>query len=684
MHAGRVSILIPCFNYGRYLNACIESLFAQSYRDWEAIIVDDGSSDNTAEVAGALAAQNPARLRFIQTANRGVAAARNAALDQAQGEYVLALDADDLLPCGALEALVQSLKANPQAGFAYGCVENFEILPGQERFWYPGPFNRRVFLRENLAVCSSLWRRSFAQAGVRYRPFIFEDWDLFLQIIAKGAEGLYVPEAILRYRQQAASRHHTNRYYQLPGYLEVVRGNPSLYTPELVSFAEQALFNAPGCYARPTVVFLPAPDSPEYHNFCGECSRLAQAFVREGCLVAVIGGYEGMCCAAAGLMLIPEGASLGLVKLAQLGPNLLLVSARGRALDEEYRALENVALVREQAQLNLTAPELLAQAQAAAQAKQLLHLKQPGPQPPGRSRDYPMLRYVAAFNQQRFRAFVQNLRLIYPNIDLVVCTAPGLISTLEGLGRECGFKLMACDSWADCAPAVNSDWVFITSEDLLLGPQILGRADRYVSAMGSEQIYGIQALRLLPGYGYHGIRSSLDFVEYGQRAYLSLQLESSLYLLHKEALKSACGEGFPAPAKFISKLLRHRGPIWLAPGDVFSLWQLGESAQAAQYENLILAQYPDMKGVYKALLQCGQTLLDQKQASAARKAYEDALYIEAQDVQPKLGLACSYLALGKIALAGHFACAVLAKDAANTGAKNILKEIEAMIAGFNT
>ena len=101
----KLSVIIPCYNAQKYLPACLDSLLSQSMRDFEAILIDDGSKDDTARVAMQYASAD-GRIRVIQQQNTGVSAARNAGLAVAKGEWVLFVDADDLLCEDALNTML--------------------------------------------------------------------------------------------------------------------------------------------------------------------------------------------------------------------------------------------------------------------------------------------------------------------------------------------------------------------------------------------------------------------------------------------------------------------------------------------------------------------------------------------------------------------------------------------------
>ena len=95
MKQGLVSIITPCYNGSKYIRETIESVLAQTYPDWEIYIIDDGSKDNSAEIAEEYEKKD-GRIHLIRQENAGSAAARNNGIRQAEGQYIALLDADDL------------------------------------------------------------------------------------------------------------------------------------------------------------------------------------------------------------------------------------------------------------------------------------------------------------------------------------------------------------------------------------------------------------------------------------------------------------------------------------------------------------------------------------------------------------------------------------------------------------
>lgn len=113
-----VSIIVPCYNYGRFLAEALESLLAQTYSNWECIIVNDGSTDNTEEVSNQFV-EKDTRFKYIYQSNSGVSSARNRTLQEARGEYIQLLDADDLLESEKLRLQVTLLEENPDVDLVF-------------------------------------------------------------------------------------------------------------------------------------------------------------------------------------------------------------------------------------------------------------------------------------------------------------------------------------------------------------------------------------------------------------------------------------------------------------------------------------------------------------------------------------------------------------------------------------
>ena len=121
----KVSVIIPCYNYGDYVHDAINSILAQNYDNWELIVVNDGSTDNTEEVAMQYV-QADSRIRYHYQPNKGLSAARNTGLALTKGEYIQLLDADDCLAPEKLRLQVELLDKNPDIDLVYSDAYTFQ------------------------------------------------------------------------------------------------------------------------------------------------------------------------------------------------------------------------------------------------------------------------------------------------------------------------------------------------------------------------------------------------------------------------------------------------------------------------------------------------------------------------------------------------------------------------------
>ncbi len=189
----KVSVIIVTYNYGHFLAEAIQSVLDQTFQDWELIVVDDGSTDNTREVVAAFA--DP-RIRYMHQPNRGNPAARNTALKVAVGEYVAFLDADDVWFPEKLEKQVAHLDSlPPTVGLVYGDVYLFNHDDGaiigrflQSRKPPRGRVFRQLLGKDGwfISDTASLIRREvFQRVGLYDETLLsYEDWDMWVRIAA--------------------------------------------------------------------------------------------------------------------------------------------------------------------------------------------------------------------------------------------------------------------------------------------------------------------------------------------------------------------------------------------------------------------------------------------------------------------------------------------------------------------
>jgi len=196
-----VTVVIPCYNYARYLSDAVGSVTSQEGVDLNVVIVDDASTDNSVEVAESIVARDP-RVRLVRhESNRGHVETSNEALSLATGEYVVKLDADDLLTPGSIARSTALMERCPDMVLCYGFPLRFQGDPPTEyamkaRSWtiWPGSEWIERVLRGGHNVIMQpevLLRRDAVQATDGYRPQLrwAEDYNLWLRLATIGSVG---------------------------------------------------------------------------------------------------------------------------------------------------------------------------------------------------------------------------------------------------------------------------------------------------------------------------------------------------------------------------------------------------------------------------------------------------------------------------------------------------------------
>lgn len=195
----RVSVVIPCFNHGAYVDEAVDSIFDQTFQDWEAIIVNDGSTD--AFTNDKLHGYDRPKTTVIHTENRGLPSARNRGIQESEGEYILTLDADDRFDASFLEKAVSILDSSPHVG-AVSCGVKF--FGGEEHTWLPKGGGAEVFLVENGCCGNSLFRKKcWEEIGGYDEQMVegFEDWDFWIRMTSRSRRIHIIPEYLFYYRR---------------------------------------------------------------------------------------------------------------------------------------------------------------------------------------------------------------------------------------------------------------------------------------------------------------------------------------------------------------------------------------------------------------------------------------------------------------------------------------------------
>ena len=205
----RVSVLVPVYNGQTYLAEALDSALAQSYRSFEVIVVDDGSTDASAAIARMFSFRSDNRIKVVSQANAGLPAARNAAMAAAQGEFFALLDADDVWLPNHLAHAVAALDADPALGLVHANIERIDgvgrSLGTPMRFWrmQEDPFAAIALRHEHVSCPTAVFRRAcIDQVGPFDTAFTglgCEDRELWLRI-AQHWKLRYLDVVSARYR----------------------------------------------------------------------------------------------------------------------------------------------------------------------------------------------------------------------------------------------------------------------------------------------------------------------------------------------------------------------------------------------------------------------------------------------------------------------------------------------------
>lgn len=201
-----ISIVVPCYKQAEFMDDAFESLLHQTYNHWECLMVNDGSPDNTEEIALRWEKKDP-RFKYLLKPNGGLASARNYGIARCKGEFVVALDSDDKLQPEYLQKTLFALQKNEKAGAVTTHLQCFGI---SDVIWKPEGGDIISFLAANQAIAGSMFRKKIWEeiGGYDESDWVrvgFEDWDFWIMMCAKGWVIDCIPECLFLYRRKSGS-----------------------------------------------------------------------------------------------------------------------------------------------------------------------------------------------------------------------------------------------------------------------------------------------------------------------------------------------------------------------------------------------------------------------------------------------------------------------------------------------
>lgn len=223
-----LSIIVPVYNVEKYLNECVDSILASTFKDYEVILVDDGSKDNSGAICDDYAARFPGKIKAIHKANGGQSSARNEGLKEARGEFVGFIDSDDAILPTMYEEMIDAIrKWNGDI-----CMSQFLCWDSTPVSSRPRPaieetdgktvLKRMLVWKENNSVCTKIFRRSII-GNLRFEEGkTSEDFRFLLELFLHNYRTVILEKGFYRYRVNDLSTTHTFKpsFFDLFDHLE--------------------------------------------------------------------------------------------------------------------------------------------------------------------------------------------------------------------------------------------------------------------------------------------------------------------------------------------------------------------------------------------------------------------------------------------------------------------------------
>ena len=223
----KVSVIIPCFNHGEYIDEAVDSILNQTYQDFEIIIIDDGSTDSL--TIEKLKSYNKQKTKVIRTKNNGLPAARNKGIQLGTGKYILTLDADDKFHPSFLEMAVPILNKNKKIGVVTCFCQTFGLY---KQIWHTKGGDIKDFLVNNNCLSGALFRKTCWNTVGGYDEKMkegYEDWNFWIGITEKGWNVHVIKYPLFFYRISKSSMY-SNTMEKHPELVkQVVINNKNLY-----------------------------------------------------------------------------------------------------------------------------------------------------------------------------------------------------------------------------------------------------------------------------------------------------------------------------------------------------------------------------------------------------------------------------------------------------------------------
>jgi glycosyltransferase involved in cell wall biosynthesis len=208
----KISVVIPCYNYAKFLPDAVSSICRQTYPNWECLIINDGSPDDTSNVARDIITKYSSYdIKLIEQLNMGQAAARNTGISNSVGDWILPLDADDYFANDLLESSVSLMSSNPEINLISTNLTKFGAETGE---WIPNDYSKeRILLEDTMPYSSLFMKKLWDQTPYGYTPTIpygSEDWSFWISCSEIGLTAYRISSSKLNYRIHVAGSMYTS------------------------------------------------------------------------------------------------------------------------------------------------------------------------------------------------------------------------------------------------------------------------------------------------------------------------------------------------------------------------------------------------------------------------------------------------------------------------------------------
>jgi len=199
MNTSKISIIVPCYNQADYLQDSLTSVLEQNYDNWECIIINDGSTDNTGEITKKWIKKD-LRFKLVTIENGGLSNARNVGVAKAQGNYILPLDADDKISKDYVQLAIKEFEKDNELKVVYSKAKKFGVV---NELWDLKAFSLKRLATSNMIFCSGIFKKEDWENVKGYDTkmiYGLEDWEFWISVLKNGGKVKQLDEIGFYYR----------------------------------------------------------------------------------------------------------------------------------------------------------------------------------------------------------------------------------------------------------------------------------------------------------------------------------------------------------------------------------------------------------------------------------------------------------------------------------------------------